>query len=117
MVNDKLCINHIVVEILFSELPDGVARVKSLHIEEATPIRGTTRRLPRKAFNDFAKVAIENFQNELPERIAQKPEDAIRAFRSTSKGKYLAHVETSRESTSATQATIIFAISKGDSNG
>lgn len=49
MVNDKLCINHIVVEILFSELPDGVARVKSLHIEEATPIRGTTRRLPRKA--------------------------------------------------------------------
>lgn len=117
MVNDKLCINHIVVEILFSELPDGVARVKSLHIEEATPIRGTTRRLPRKAFNDFAKVAIENFQNEQLERIAQKSEDAIRAFRSTSKGKYLAHVETSRESTSATQATIIFAISKGENNG
>lgn len=117
MVNDKLCINHIVVEILFSELPDGVARVKSLHIEEATPIRGTTRRLPRKAFNDFAKVAIENFQNEQLERIAQKSEDAIREFRSISKGKYLAHVETSCESTSATQATIIFAISKGESNG
>lgn len=117
MVNDKVCINHIVVEILFSELPDGVARVKSLHIEEATPIRGTTRRLPRKAFSDFAKVAIENFQNEQLERIAQKSEDAIRAFRSTSKGKYLAHVETSRESTSATQATIIFAISKGENNG
>lgn len=117
MVNDKLCINHIVVEILFSELPDGVARVKSLHIEEATPIRGTTRRLPRKAFNDFAKVAIENFQNEQLERIAQKSEDAIRAFHSTSKGKYLAHVETNHESTSATQATVIFAISKGENNG
>ena len=116
MVNDKLCINHIVVEILFSELPDGLARVKSLHIEEATPIRGTTRRLPRKAFNDFTKVVIENFQNELPERIAQKTKDAIREFHSASK-KYLARVETISRSETDDQATIVFAIAKGESNG